>query len=382
MTTLGPHPHPPHHRSGPTIGILGGGQLARMLALAAYPLGLRVKCWDTSPYAPAGEVCELVVGEYDRTDALERFLRGTDIVTYEFENIPAGLVRQLALRAQTFPPPEAIETGQDRLAEKRLFQNLGFAVHPFAPVDSLADLLAALDGPVGLPAVLKTRRMGYDGKGQALVRTRDEAVRALEKFGARAMFVERFVPFDRELSILGVRGRGGEVRFYPLVENRHAEGILRVSRAPAPGWTMDLQERVAAQARRLLEALNYVGVLAIELFEAGGELLANEMAPRVHNSGHWTIEGAQTSQFENHIRAVAGLPLGRCAPTGNSVMVNLIGETPSRESVLAIEGAHLHLYAKEPRSGRKVGHVTVVDHDPAAAMEIARRVRALPGADG
>ncbi len=354
------------------VGVLGGGQLGRMLALAGYPLGLRCRFLDPSPDAPAGQVAELLVGAYDDPGLLDRLAAGADAVTYEFENVPAAAARHLAARVPIYPPIAALETAQDRLAEKRLFQALGIPTAPFAPVDSAADLEAAL-GSVGLPAVLKTRRLGYDGKGQRMLRTPDEAVGAWAELGSVPCILEGLVEFERELAILAVRGRDGATRCYPLVENHHRDGILRLSLAPAPAWE---RSQVAAEdyAQRVLGHLEYVGVLAIELFQVGGELLANELAPRVHNSGHWTIEGARTSQFENHLRAVAGLPLGPTEARGHSAMLNLIGTVPVAATILAVDGAHLHLYGKAPRPGRKLGHVTLLDDDPGRLGERVGRL--------
>jgi 5-(carboxyamino)imidazole ribonucleotide synthase len=336
-----------------------------MLALAGYPLGLRFRFLDPAADAPAGHLGELVVGDYEDPLALERFAVDLQVVTYEFENVPVRCARELARRLAVYPPPEALETAQDRLLEKTFFQKLGIPTPSFAQVDSQDDLLEAM-GRLGLPALLKTRRLGYDGKGQRIIRTRDEAEAAWTALGRVPLLLERFVPFEREVSILAVRSSAGETAFYPLVENHHREGILRLSLAPAPGFTRDLQAQAEACAARALESLEYVGVLAIELFERGGQLLANEMAPRVHNSGHWSIEGADTSQFENHLRAVLGLPLGSTATRGHSAMLNLIGATPEPALVLAVPGAHLHVYGKAPRPGRKLGHVTVTADDPAA----------------
>jgi 5-(carboxyamino)imidazole ribonucleotide synthase len=340
------------------VGVLGGGQLGRMLALAGYPLGLRFRFLDPSPQAPAGHLAELISANYDDLRALERFVTGLDLVTYEFENVPAATARFLANHIPVYPPPEALEAAQDRLAEKTLFRRVGIPVPEFAPVHSLPDLETALE-QVGLPAVLKTRRLGYDGKGQFVLRKQEDAARAWEAIGGPPLLLEGFIRFERELSILAVRSKDGESRFYSLVENHHQDGILRLSLAPAPNLTPELQTQAEAYATRVLEALGYVGVLAIELFQSDGRLLANEMACRVHNSGHWTIEGAETSQFENHLRAICGLPLGATTPRGCSAMLNLIGVTPEPREVLAIPEAHLHLYGKLARPGRKLGHVTV-----------------------
>jgi 5-(carboxyamino)imidazole ribonucleotide synthase len=345
------------------VGVLGGGQLGQMLALAGLPLGLRFRFLDPSPDACAIAVGELQVGSYDDEAALARFAAGLDVVTYEFENVPVAAAAWLARRVPVFPPPAALEASQDRLTEKSLFRSLGVPTVPFEPVDKRADLTAAL-GRLGLPAVLKTRRFGYDGKGQAVIRTPADADAAWADLGGTPLILEGWAPFSRELSILAARARDGTVRCYPLVENWHAGGILRLSLAPAtdgPGEPIGpMQTEAETYARAILDHLGYVGVLAVELFVVNGKLLANEMAPRVHNSGHWTIEGAETSQFEQQIRAVVGLPLGSTAPTGFSGMVNLIGDAPPLDALLNVDGAHVHLYGKAPRPGRKIGHVTVV----------------------
>ena len=341
-----------------TIGILGGGQLGYMLALAGYPLGLHFRFLDPSPEAPVGRIAHRVTADYTDEPALEKFAHGLEVVTYEFENVPVQAARFLAERVAVYPPAAALEEAQDRLREKRLFRKLGIPTTEFAEVLRAADLDAAVE-KVGLPAILKTCRLGYDGKGQWLLKTREDVERARPELPTVPLIVEKFVPFARELSILGVRGRTGETAFYPLVENHHRGGILRLSLAPAPGLAAGLQAVAEEAARKVLHELNYAGVLCIEFFEVDGRLLANEMAPRVHNSGHWSIEGAVTSQFENHLRAVLGMPLGSTAVIGFSAMVNLIGELPEAQEVLRVTNTHLHLYGKEPRPGRKVGHVTV-----------------------
>jgi 5-(carboxyamino)imidazole ribonucleotide synthase len=316
------------------VACIGGGQLGRMLGLAGIPLGLRFRFLDPAADAPALDVGELVVGAYDDPAGLARLARGADVVTFEFENVPVEAARSVG----ALPPPLALELGQDRLTEKELFRRLGI---PTAAFGSTAD--------TGLPALVKSRRLGYDGKRQRLAADHEEI--------ADGELAEELVALDRELSIVAVRGHDGETRFWPLVENVHRDGILRVSRAPAAAAP---QAAAEALATRLLDELGYVGVIALELFQVGDRLLANEFAPRVHNTGHWTIDGAETSQFENHLRAILGLPLGSTAARAPSVMVNLIGGVPPLAELLALPGAHVHLYGKEPRPGRKVGHVTLV----------------------
>jgi 5-(carboxyamino)imidazole ribonucleotide synthase len=348
-----------------TIGILGGGQLGYMLALAGYPLGLHFRFFDPSPEAPVGRIASRVTADFADESALEKFANGLELVTYEFENVPVEAVRFLAERVPVLPSAKALEAAQDRINEKTLFQELGIPTTEFVPVTGRNDLDAAVK-KVGLPAILKTCRMGYDGKGQWHLRTPDDVAKAKSELPAAQAssagipyILEKFVPFTRELSVIAVRARTGETAVYPLVENHHRGGILRLSIAPAPHLDPAIQRSAEQAARAVFDELEYVGVLAIEFFEQHGKLLANEMAPRVHNSGHWTIEGALTSQFENHLRAVVGLPLGSTLPIGCSAMLNLIGETPDAAEVLAVRDAHLHLYGKSPRAGRKLGHVTL-----------------------
>jgi 5-(carboxyamino)imidazole ribonucleotide synthase len=329
-----------------------------MIALAGYTLGQRFVFLDPGAESSAGHVGNLRVGAYDDEERLSELARKSDVVTYEFENVPVGSARFLNELVPVFPPPAALEVSQDRLEEKRFFERLGIPTPPFAPVSSREELTEAVRR-IGLPLVIKTRRFGYDGKGQMVLRTEADVERAWEVLGAALLIVEGLVPFERELSILGVRSKTGETRFWPLVENRHRDGVLRVSIPQSDVWTPELQSRAELHARHVLDALGYVGVLAIELFMKDGELLANEMAPRVHNSGHWTIEGAETSQFENHVRAIVGLPLGSTRMVGVSAMLNAIGQLPPRERVLAVEGAHLHAYGKDASPGRKLGHVTI-----------------------
>jgi 5-(carboxyamino)imidazole ribonucleotide synthase len=364
------------------LGVLGGGQLGRMLALAGYPLGLTFRFFDTVSDACAGQVGDLVTGSFDDPQAVSDFAEGLDVITYEWENVPVDAVRLLAERVPVFPPPEALEVAQDRLAEKHFFQQLGIPTPAFEAIDSLDALQGAVQR-LGLPAVLKTRREGYDGKGQRIIRAAGEIEPGWEDLGNRGpLILEQFVSFEREVSIIAARGRDGDCAFYPLVQNTHTSGILSRSVAPAPDVRNGLQRTAEDYGRSVVERLAYAGVLAIEFFVSEGRLLANELAPRVHNSGHWTIEGAETSQFENHVRAVAGLPLGSTAMRGQAAVLNLIGATPDGSDVLAIPNAHLHLYGKSPRPGRKLGHVTVRS-DGAGEVEAAvEQVQALIRAQG
>ena len=349
-----------------------------MLALEGIPLGHRFTFLEPSPDPPAGALGTVIEAPYDDADGLARIAAGADVVTCEFENVPAGSADYLAARLPALPPPAALATAQDRLAEKLMFGELGIPTAPFHPLDTPADLDAALEA-TGLPAVIKTRRFGYDGKGQVVVRSCAEAEAALGSLGS-GLIAESFVDFQRELSILAVGGRDGSRVYYPLTENHHRDGILRLSLAPAPGASPALQAEAERLADRVMTRLDYVGVLAVELFEADGRLLANEMAPRVHNSGHWTLDGADVSQFENHIRAVTALPLATPRMTGPAAMVNIIGTLPDPAAVTAVRGAHLHLYDKAPRPGRKLGHVNITGRDAAGVGEGVEKVRALTGA--
>ena len=362
-----------------TVGILGGGQLARMLALAAAPLGVRCRVLDPDPDPPAAVAAAAVRGAYDDAAALAALAHGVDVVTWEFENVPVASARALARTVPVHPAPEALEVAQDRLAEKEFFRRVGLETPAFAGVASRAELDAAV-ARLGLPAVLKTRRMGYDGKGQQVLRAAEDVGPAWDAIGPDGpLLLEAFVPFRRELAVLAVRGRGGATACWPVVETEHRAGILRRASAPAPDLAPALARAAEELARRLLDALAYTGVLALELFEADGRLLANEMAPRVHNSGHWTIEGAETSQFENHLRAVLGLPIGPTAARGHAAMLNLIGTLPDAAAVLGVPAAHLHLYGKTPRPGRKLGHVTVRADTAADAAAACARLAAIVG---
>jgi len=349
-----------------TVAVVGGGQLGLMLGLAGARLGLRFRFLDPAADAPAARAGELLVGAYDDAELLRRLCDGADAVTFEFENLPAG-----AAPPQLLPPAGALAVAQDRLHEKELFRRLGIGTAPYAAVDTRAELDDAV-AEIGLPAVLKTRRFGYDGKGQAVLRAAAAVDAAWDELGGVPLLLEGLVPFERELSVLAVRGRDGATAFWPLTENVHRAGILRQSVAPA---APELQGEAEELAAAVLAELEYVGVLAVELFQRDGRLLANELAPRVHNSGHWTIDGAATSQFENHLRAILGLPLGSTAAVAPSAMVNLVGEVPPLRRLLEVEGARVHVYGKAPRPGRKVGHVTLVEPD----AERLRRLLELAG---
>jgi 5-(carboxyamino)imidazole ribonucleotide synthase len=363
---------------GARVGVLGAGQLGRMLGLAGRALGLELTFLDPNPESPAGAVGELLVSDYTDASALAR-LSATRVVTFEFENVPVAAVKTLEATAQVFPGSRALEVAQDRLNEKTCFRSLGIATPAFEAVNSWSELAQALSR-VGLPAVLKTRRFGYDGKGQAVLRSEADARAAFERLGEAPLILEGFVPFERELSIIAVRTRIGEVACYPLVENHHQAGILRKTLAPAPGVSDALQRAASQHIEKLLAHLDYVGVLALELFQVGDRLIANEIAPRVHNTGHWTIEGARTSQFENHLRAILDLPLGATDALSPCAMLNLIGDAPDASAILAVPDAHLHWYGKAPRAGRKVGHITVRAPDAETlATRVAELERILTG---
>ncbi|WP_243649236.1 5-(carboxyamino)imidazole ribonucleotide synthase [Luteibacter rhizovicinus] len=353
-----------------------------MLSIAAAPLGVRTLVVDSSADACAGQVTQLLVADWNDDAALADFASQVDVVTFDFENVPAETAERLASQVGVFPAPQALAIAQDRLAEKTLFRECGLNTPEFMPVDTREDLDRAL-AVVGAPAILKTRRLGYDGKGQFRLRSAADADAAWEALGAPAaahgLILEAFVPFERELSVVAVRGRHGEFRIWPLTRNWHTDGVLSLSLAPAPDTSDALHEAATAHARTLAERLNYVGVFALELFVRNGELLGNEMAPRVHNSGHWTIEGAHTSQFENHIRAVLGMPLGDTGARGCAAMFNWIGDMPDARPVLEAVDGHWHDYGKEARVGRKVGHATICAPDAGSLRE---RLVSIAGALG
>ena len=338
------------------IGILGGGQLGRMLGLAGIPLGLSFVFLDPAPDACAAATGELLQAGFSDSGAARDLAARVDVATFDFENVPETTARALQEIRPLYPAPNALGASQDRLSENELLSGLGIQVPSWFKVSSRTDLLEGLDA-LGYPAVLKTRRLGYDGKGQAVLRDPEDLERAWQRLGDSELILESFVPFELECSMVAVRALNGDTKIWPLIRNLHSNGILMLS---LPGvFDQTLQSKAAAKMRTLLEHFDYTGVLTMEFFLLEGELLVNEFAPRVHNSGHWTIDGASCSQFENHLRAVAGLPLGETEMTGCSIMFNWIGEMPNQEKAMAIPGLHWHDYGKSPRPGRKIGHATL-----------------------
>lgn len=352
-------------RRQPVVGILGGGQLARMLTLSGVPLGVAFQVLDGKSDVCAAEVAPVTASSWDDQARLGAWAEGMDVATFDFENVPADTARWLAKRIRVAPNPDALAVAQDRLAEKNTFADIGLPTAAFRTVDTREELDRAIEA-IGTPAILKTRRMGYDGKGQFRLKSRADADAAWQALGEPAaeygLILEAFVPFQQEVSVIAVRTGEGEFRTWPLTRNWHVDGVLSMSLAPAPDAD-ELAPKAFEHARRLAEKLDYVGVFALELFVADGELMGNEMAPRVHNSGHWSMDGAIASQFENHVRAVAGLPLGDTGTRGPSVMFNWIGELPDPTPFLAMTDAHWHDYGKSPRPGRKVGHANVCAPD-------------------
>lgn len=360
------------------IGILGGGQLGRMMALAGIPLGLEFRILDPGATACAGVAGELLQAGFSDEDAARELARSVDAATFDFENVPETTAMALEEICPLHPASNALGACQDRLVEKTLLEQLGIGVAGYHPVSSRTDLLEGLER-LGYPAVLKTRRMGYDGKGQAVLRDPEDLERAWQRLGEDELILEAFVPFEAECSMIGVRGADGEERFWPLTQNVHDRGILALSR---PGvFDAALQGEAEERVRRLMRHFDYRGVVTVEFFLRDGELLANEIAPRVHNSGHWTIDGSTCSQFENHVRAVAGLPLGGTDLVQPSLMFNWIGEMPDAAALLEVPGLHWHDYGKEPRPGRKVGHATLTAPTQDELMSRARRVADMVGGE-
>jgi 5-(carboxyamino)imidazole ribonucleotide synthase len=339
------------------VGIVGAGQLGRMMALAAYPLGIRCVFLDRSADAPGAQVAPILLGEPEDPVLLRRLATSSQVVTFDWENIAGAALAPLEKLTAIRPPRRALEVSQDRLLEKALFSGLKIPVAAHAAIDTRADLLRATRR-LGIPGVLKTRRMGYDGKGQFVIQHAQQFDQAWTQIGGPGLIYEKFQAFSREVSIIGARSAAGDIVYYPLSANAHSGGILR--HAVAPFVSVSLERLARRYLKRVMEALQYVGVLTIEFFVVGGRLIANEMAPRVHNSGHWTIDGCVSSQFENHLRAICDLPLGSTRPLGHTAMINFLGTMPPAAPLLAIEGLAFHDYGKEPRPGRKLGHCTIV----------------------
>ena len=349
------------------VGILGGGQLARMMALAGIPLGFEFIFLDPSPEACAASAGSLRLAEFSDTEAALALAAEVDLATFDFENVPAGSARVMAGRLPFHPDVVALENCQDRVTEKNVLAALSIPVPEFRVVDSRPDLLSAV-ADIGFPSVLKTRRLGYDGKGQAILRQSEDLEVAWQRLGGSGLILEKFVRFEAECSLVAVRSTSGQNRFWPLTQNVHENGILKLS---LPGvFGAELQESAERIAGRLLEHWNYTGVMTVEFFIENGDLLVNEIAPRVHNSGHWTIDAAVTSQFENHLRAISGLPLGDTSMTQSALMFNWIGSLPDKADFLCHSGLHWHEYGKAPRPGRKIGHATVTARD---RSELLRR---------
>ena len=362
------------------IGVLGAGQLGRMMGLAGIPLDCRFRFLDPVENSPAKVVGEQIVGPFSQGTHLDQFSSGLDVLTYEFENVPVELARHMAGRLPVYPPPQALEFSQDRLIEKQLFQRLGIQPAPFHALQNLSDLEQIIKA-FGFPFIIKTRRMGYDGKGQFLVKSESDAKQVWQDGLGHDLIAEGFVRFQRECSLIAVRSKDARTAFYPLVQNFHHQGILRLSLVPCQKLTGELQSQAVGYVAKILQELDYTGVLAVEFFVADNKLIANEMAPRVHNSGHWTMDGAETSQFENHIRAITGLPLGATNAIGASAMINLIGTVPDVHRMLKIPGSHLHLYGKEPREGRKLGHLNIRADSSEKLIELLQECKDLMPAE-
>ena len=360
------------------IGVLGGGQLGRMMALAGIPLGFSFVFLDPAPDACAAAAGELLQADFSDEEAARELGRRVQVATFDFENVPESVAGELEKSCPLYPPPRALGASQDRLTEKTLLAQLGAGVPGFHPVSSRTDLLEGLER-LDYPAVLKTRRFGYDGKGQAVLRDAEDLERAWQQLGDSELILEAFVPFESECSLVGVRSRDGETRFWPLTRNVHSAGILTLS-MPG-GFDAGLQAEAEKIMHGLMAQFDYVGVLTVEFFVLDGALLVNEIAPRVHNSGHWTIDGSACSQFENHIRAISGLPLGETNLARPSLMFNWIGQMPDRAKAMEISGLHWHDYGKAPRPGRKIGHATLTAASNETLVGNARRLAGLAGGE-
>ena len=355
------------------VGILGGGQLAQMLVIAGVPLGIDFFCFSPESDCPANKVTKVMQGDYIDQQALQRFSDSVDVMTFESENISTELLE--GVKGLFFPSCNALKIAQDRLTEKRFFRDLTIPVAEFLPVNNLDDLYLAMD-QLGFPLLIKTRRDGYDGKGQILIHGKEEASGAFQALSPYELIAEKWISFETEVSLIAARNASGQIHFYPLTENFHRQGILRLSKAPF--LNDDLMTMAQQHMQHIMEALSYVGVLTIEFFVQNQRLIANEMAPRVHNSGHWTIEGAQTSQFENHLRAILNWPLGATEAAGYSAMINFIGQTPSFEGLLEVPSLHIHLYGKSPRKLRKLGHATICNRNKDALEAVLKKVQLMP----
>lgn len=343
------------------VGIVGAGQLGRMLALSGYPIGVHCLFLDRSADTPGAQVAPSLIGDLEDAALLAELGRRSDVVTFDWENISGSALKPLEKITQVRPPRAALEVSQDRLAEKALFTRLKIPVAAHCAIDSREELIAATQ-KIGLPGVLKTRRLGYDGKGQCVLRAAADVDEAWAAMGAAGLIYEKFQDFSREVSLVAVRSARGQTVFYPLSCNTHGGGILRHSVAPFISARLEKSARL--HMKRVMSALDYIGVLTLEFFVVRGVLIANEMAPRVHNSGHWTIEGCVTSQFENHLRAVCDMPLGSTRALGHTAMINFLGVMPDRERLLAIDGLAYHDYGKTARPGRKLGHCTILKRLP------------------
>ncbi len=360
------------------IGIIGGGQLAQMLAWSAVPLGIKTLVLDPNPDCPASLAAEIIVGDYDDLNALQALAKRVDVITYEFENVPTAALKQIKSK-KIFPSLEILEVAQERLAEKQCFVDLKIPTTEFYAVNSEEDLIQAAK-KFGYPFVVKTRRMGYDGKGQAIIRAENEVKVVFQQLGGQPLMAENWVEFQMEVSQIAVRDQAGKIYYYPLTLNVHRDGILRQSHAPYDS-SLKIAQLAVNYTKKLMEKFNYVGVMAIEFFVHQGGLIANEMAPRVHNSGHWTIEGAVTSQFQNHMRAIAGLPLGCTDDIQQTVMINLIGNHPPINELMQFPDVYCHFYGKTPAKGRKLGHLTLVKASPAIFKKTVKELFELLGED-
>ncbi len=343
------------------IGVLGAGQLGRMLALSAYPLGHQMRFLALSEEDPSSLLGKTFIHN-NNPEMVSNFADSSDIVTYESENTDVTIVNEISKNTKVYPSDKSLYISQHRVREKTLLDTLKIPCAPYQKVNSLNDLKSAIKN-IGIPSILKTATDGYDGKGQFVIKSEAQINEAWEKISGVDSILEGFINFKRELSLIAVRDKDGSVEYYPLVENSHHEGILRLTIAPAQNISLSLQNKAEEYMSSILKEIKHVGVLTIELFESDDGLLVNEIAPRVHNSGHWTIEGAQTSQFENHIRAITESPLGRTTITSKfSAMINIIGVHGPIQKVLKTKNAHLHLYSKEERTGRKLGHITLTSN--------------------